>query len=136
MKLREVPGPHYQLPGQERPERRTGPTAGELQEKERTGAEPWAERMRRKLREPVKTAGSWAELEARLEARGLHLKKRGRGLVITDGERLVNEAWCEGHQAGATKEAGPNRGGGPAAVELARRFGPGAEPWEGSVNGR
>ena len=89
LKLREVPGPHFRLAGQERPDRDRGLTTGERQEKARTGGSVWAEEMRDRLHGPVKTATSWAELEARLKEHGLHLRKRGRGLVITDGERMV-----------------------------------------------
>jgi hypothetical protein len=89
MKLREVPGRHGRLPGQERPERTAGLTGGEKREAERTGREPWAERVRFKVYEDLRGAKSWAELEKRLERHGLRLEKRGPGLVVTDGERRV-----------------------------------------------
>jgi hypothetical protein len=47
MKLREVPGHHYRLPGQDRPERAKGQISGERREVERTGGEPWTERVGR-----------------------------------------------------------------------------------------
>jgi hypothetical protein len=112
--LREVPGPHYRLPGQERPAPDRGLTGGERQEKERTGAAPWAEQVRARIREDVKTARTWAELEARLKEHGLHLRKRGRGLVITDGERMV-------------KASRVHRGS--SYAKLAERFGFTFEEW-------
>jgi hypothetical protein len=114
LRLREVPGRHYRLPGQEPPARDDGVTTGERRERARTGAESWAERVRGRIRDDVKTAGSWAELEARLKEHGLQLRKRGRGLVITDGERMV-------------KASRVHRGS--SYAKLAERFGSSFEEW-------
>ena len=62
----------------------------------------------------MKTATSWAELEARLKEHGLHLQKRGRGLVVTDGERMV-------------KASRVHRGS--SYAKLAERFGKTFEQW-------
>lgn len=45
--------------------------------------------VRLELRQRFRTSNSWAELEARLAAVGLRLERRGRGLVVTDGERKL-----------------------------------------------
>lgn len=89
MGLREVPGRHGRLAGQERPERGAGPTSGERREKERTGREAWAERVKFQVHEDLKEARSWPDLERRLAGHRLRLEKRGPGLVVTDGRRRV-----------------------------------------------
>jgi len=89
MGLREVPGHHYRLPGQERPEREGRATAGERRETERTGGDSWAERVRFRVYKVFKEAENWAELERGLARHGLRLRRRGGGLVVTDGKRRV-----------------------------------------------
>ena len=87
-KLREVPGHHYQLPGQQPPERaRT--TDGERQQAARTGEPAWADRTRFKIYDDLKQAKSWGDLERRLAGHRLRLERRGGGLVITDGKNRV-----------------------------------------------
>ena len=87
-KLREVPGHHYQLPGQQPPElART--TEGERRQAERTGEPAWAERTRFKIYDDLKQAKSWGDLERRLAGHRLRLERRGGGLVITDGKNQV-----------------------------------------------
>ncbi|MDE4063243.1 relaxase/mobilization nuclease domain-containing protein [Phaeobacter gallaeciensis] len=53
----------------------------------------WSETEMRRIRADItnhfKEATSWAELEARLEAHGLHLKPAGQGFRITDGEHFM-----------------------------------------------
>ena len=44
---------------------------------------------RRGVAEELKSATSWEDLEARLREEGLYLKKAGRGLQLTDGERTA-----------------------------------------------
>jgi hypothetical protein len=85
--LREVSGRLYQLDGQEPPERALL-TNGERRQAERSGEVPFPERVRAHLAE-LRAARSWAELEKTLAAHGLHLERKGQGLVITDGERQV-----------------------------------------------
>jgi len=89
LKLREVPGNHHRLPGQEAPQRDKGLTSGETQEERRTGEPPWAAQVRFTVYNDFRDAESWGDLEARLGQHGLALKKRGRGLVVTDGERQL-----------------------------------------------
>ena len=88
LKLREVPGHHYQLPGQQPPER-TRTTDGERRQAERTGEPAWAERTRFKIYDDLKQAKSWGDLERRLAGHRLRLERRGGGLVITDGKNQV-----------------------------------------------
>ena len=114
--LREVPGRHYRLAGQERPAPSEGRTPGERREAERTGEEPWrrsgcGEAAGADLRE----AKSWAELEASAaRGRGCGWRRKGRGLVVTDGEREVKAS----RVARATSRE-----------RLERRFGQGFAEW-------
>jgi len=113
--LREVPGRHYQLDGQEQPRGDRGPTAGERQAAKRTGEEAWAERVRFQVRNDLKQAQSWPDIEKRLAGHGLRLQKRGPGLVVTDGERQV-------------KASRIHRGS--SYQRLAERFGSRFEDWK------
>jgi MobA/VirD2-like, nuclease domain/TraI-like middle domain len=112
--LREVPGHHYRLPGQAPPGRSEGWTSGERRLAERTGREPWIEELRREVSGEFRAAGSWAELEHRLDQRGLRIEARGRGLVVTDGERQVKASRIA---RSASRE------------KLERRFGQGFAEW-------
>src|SRR2546427_2956771 len=85
--LREVRGRLYQLDGQEPPER-ASLTNGERRQAERTGDPAFPDRVRALLPE-LHGARSWSELEETLGKHGLHLKRKGQGLVITDGVRQV-----------------------------------------------
>jgi hypothetical protein len=85
--LREVAGRLYQLEGQEPPER-ARLTNGERRQAERTGEPAFPDRVRAHLEE-LRAARSWAALEEVLEQHGLHLERKGQGLVITDGEHHV-----------------------------------------------
>lgn len=89
MKLREVPGHHYRLEGQERPGREGKPTAGERQQQERTGQDAWADQVRFRTYNDFKEAENWGDLERRLAGHRLRLQRRGGGLVVTDGRRRV-----------------------------------------------
>ena len=89
MKLREVPGHHYRLPGQEPPSREASATPGERRETERTGEPSFAEKIRFKVYEDLRQAKDWGELERRLARHSLRLERRGGGLVITDGKNRV-----------------------------------------------
>jgi hypothetical protein len=89
MNLREVPGNHHRLPGQEAPQRDQGLTSGETREQRRTGDQPWTAQVRFTVYNDFRDAESWGDLEARLGQHGLELRKRGRGLVVTDGERQL-----------------------------------------------
>jgi hypothetical protein len=106
--LREVPGRHHQLDGQERPRRSRGSTQGERRQADRTGTEPWAERVRSQVRGDFKKAKSWADLEHRLQEKGLHLRRRGQGLVVTDNTRLVKVSRI--HRNGSYRRLGKQFG--------------------------
>ncbi|HUE97072.1 MAG TPA: relaxase/mobilization nuclease domain-containing protein, partial [Longimicrobiaceae bacterium] len=82
--LREVPGHHFQLDGQEPPDRSETLTSGQVRKWERTGHLPFDELVRKTVAPDFREAGSWEELEERLARRGLRLEPRGRGLVVTD----------------------------------------------------
>ncbi len=85
--LRQVAGRLYQLEGREPPEPALL-TSGERRQAERTGEPAFPDRVRAHLAE-LRAARSWAELDERLAAHGLHLERKGQGLVITDGTRQV-----------------------------------------------
>jgi hypothetical protein len=85
--LREVAGRLYQLEGQTPPERALL-TNGERRQAERTGEPAFPDRVRAHLEE-LRAARSWTALEEVLEQHGLHLERKGQGLVITDGEHQV-----------------------------------------------
>jgi hypothetical protein len=55
----------------------------------RPATERESARIRHLALEPLRTSQSWAELEERLREHRLYLRGRGRGLVVTDGERFV-----------------------------------------------
>ena len=93
LKLREVPGHHYQLAGQPPPERaRT--TDGERRQAERTGEEPWAARIRVKVYEASpsgsataafpSTAAAWPTRRTARRGRG-----RGRARGSPNGQSRV-----------------------------------------------
>jgi hypothetical protein len=85
--LRQVRGRLHQLEGQEAPER-AQLTSGERRQAERTGDPAFPDRVRAHLPE-LRAARSWEELEAALARHGLRLKRKGQGLVITDGIHQV-----------------------------------------------
>ncbi len=89
LSLRAVPGHHHQLEGQEPPNRSGALTTGQLRKWERTGEVPFDELVRQTVREDLRAARSWRELEARLAEKGLRLEVRERGLVVTDGNEAV-----------------------------------------------
>ena len=85
--VREVPGTLFQLPEQEPPEFAIA-AGGERRRADRLGVEPFVERVRG-MREVLREANSWPELETRLAVEGMWLERRGRGLVVTDGTSWV-----------------------------------------------
>ena len=120
MGLREVPGHHYRLPGQERPRREGRETDGERREHQRTGEESWAAGVRFRTYNAFKEAKSWAELERGLAREGLRLQRRGGGLVVTDGKRRVKASRI--HRRGSYRW-------------LEKRFGMSFEEWRGNRRG-
>jgi hypothetical protein len=119
LKLREVPGNHHRLPGQDAPQRDHAFTSGETQEERRTGEQAWVAQVRFAVYNDFRDAESWGDLEARLGQHGLELKKRGRGLVVTDGERQV-------------KISRIHRGRSTAKLE--KRFGMSFDDWRDRVS--
>ncbi|MDX1996188.1 MAG: hypothetical protein SF066_00605, partial [Thermoanaerobaculia bacterium] len=87
--LRQVQGPGFLLEKGQKLDRTHGVTTGERQERDRTGEPAFVEKIRREAAHHFRDASSWADLSARLHAYGLQLEARGRGLVVTDGERMV-----------------------------------------------
>lgn len=87
--LRAVPGHHYRLDGQARPDRSEALTTGQLRRWERTGEVPMDELMRRAARQHLVFATSLSDLETRLDRAGLRIEPRGSGLVVTDGLESV-----------------------------------------------
>ena len=90
MGLREVPGRHFALDGKERFRggARSIPT-GARRAAERTGQPSFVELARQVVRPELRRARSWDQLHSRLDDLGLKLAKRGRGLVVLNGEQAV-----------------------------------------------
>ena len=86
--LREVPGHHHRLEGQQEPDR-TAPTTGQLRQAERSGEKSFDERVRAVAGAAFKEAKDWGDLAQRLDRHGLRLEKRGRGMVVTDGKNIA-----------------------------------------------
>ena len=88
--LREVPGRHFALVDQER---MVGPSRampeGALQVARRTGRPSFVELARQIARPELHRSGSWDSLHRRLGELGLGLVKRGRGLVLTNGQQTT-----------------------------------------------
>jgi hypothetical protein len=93
--LRAVPGHLHVLDGQERPQRDRSQSSGQRRQAERTGNAPFADRVRDVAREDLQKAGNWRELAARLAQHGLWTEKRGRGLVLTNGQEWVKASSVE-----------------------------------------
>jgi hypothetical protein len=87
--LRQVRGPGFLLNKGDALDRTQDFTTGEVQEARRTGDAAFVEKIRREAGHHFREASSWADLSARIHPHGLRLEARGRGLVVTDGERMV-----------------------------------------------
>ncbi|MEX5576685.1 relaxase/mobilization nuclease domain-containing protein [Pseudophaeobacter sp. A-200-2] len=82
--------------GEKDPDRKKEASREEKLRAEREGDTPlakWSETEMRRIRSDItshfKDATSWADLEARLDAHGLHLRRAGQGFRITDGEHFM-----------------------------------------------
>ncbi len=81
--------------GERDPDRKKDPSRGEKLRAARADDAPlakWSETEMRRIRADIthfKDATSWAELETRLEAHGLHLRRAGQGFRIADGEYFM-----------------------------------------------
>ncbi len=61
--------------------------------------------LRQLAREPMRTSQSWPELEERLREKGLALRARGPGLVVTDGRVFVKASMVDRTASRARLEA-------------------------------
>ncbi|MDA5555802.1 relaxase/mobilization nuclease domain-containing protein [Shimia sp. MMG029] len=82
--------------GEKDPDRKRKASREEKLRADREGDKPlakWSETEMRRIRSDItshfKDATSWVDLEARLKAHGLHLKRAGQGFRITDGEHFM-----------------------------------------------
>lgn len=88
---KEVPGHHYQLEGQQKPE--YGQTLNRLEaEQVKRGQQPFFIHVRENAMQNFREAGTWKELHQRLAEKGLTIQKgsRGTGGKITDGYEYTN----------------------------------------------
>ena len=106
--MKRVAGHHAREAGAETPDRSRSRTTGEVREARRTGGPSFPDEVRQKAGRDLSEARSWGELAGRLERHGLRVEVRGRGMVITDGERVVRASRV------VAEASGPR---------LARRFG-------------
>ncbi|MCP3959292.1 MAG: relaxase/mobilization nuclease domain-containing protein [bacterium] len=106
--LREIKGRHFTLDGQPR-HQRAELSSGDRRFRERTGSGSFGEHVRAVARRDMLEAGSWGQLHERLGEVGLRLQKRGRGLVVTDGERKVKASFVDRKAAlaGLERRLGP-----------------------------
>ena len=106
--LREVKGRHFSLEGRSRHEG-AGRSGGDRRFSERTGSSSFGEHVRVASRRDMLEAESWEQLHGRLAEVGLRLKKRGRGLVLSDGEHMVKASFLDrkASLAGLEKRLGP-----------------------------
>ena len=106
--MQKVAGHHAREAGTEAPDRSRSRTTGEVREAQRTGARSFPDEVRQKVGKDLAEARSWEELTAALRRHGLRVEVRGRGMVITDGERSAKASRV------MAEASGPR---------LARRFG-------------
>ena len=92
--LREVKGRHFALEGQER-HQGVEPSSGDRRQRERTGERPFGEHVRAVARRDLLEAPTWESLHQRLDELGLRLEKRGRGLVVTNGEQRAKASFVD-----------------------------------------
>lgn len=87
--LRRVPGHHAREPETAPPDRSQARTTGEIRRTRRTGEQPFPDVVRDKIGRDVAAAKSWSELTEAFKQYGLRVEARGRGMVITDGQRFA-----------------------------------------------
>ena len=106
--MREVPGRHFVLPGQER-HRDVNLSTGARLEAERTGEKPFGEQVRELAREALLKAESWEALHRELAEVGLYVERRGRGLVLSNGKRRVKASFVDrqASRGGLEQRLGP-----------------------------
>ncbi|MCY3630890.1 MAG: relaxase/mobilization nuclease domain-containing protein [Bacteroidota bacterium] len=89
MNFRETPGHCYQLPGQVPPDRRESLSKHAHKATQSRGEVPFQVLVRDAAEADFDAAGSWENLHARLDRRGLRLLPREKGLVVTDGHEFA-----------------------------------------------
>ena len=89
MNFQETPGHYYQLPGQSAPDRRDSLSKRTHKATQSRGEIPFQVLVRDSAEGDFDAAQSWLDLHTRLGQRGLKLKPRGRGLVVTDGHEYA-----------------------------------------------
>lgn len=95
--LRIVPGHLHREKGLEAPDRSQSLTNGQHWKAKRDGQQPFQYRIQQQAKEALLKARSWQDLHRQLEERGLHLQKKGRGLVITDGHEHAKASSIDRH---------------------------------------
>ena len=129
--MQKVAGHHAREAGIEAPDRSRSRTTGEVRQERRTGARSFSDEVRGKAGKDLLEAGSWSELTAALERHGLRVEVRGRGMVITDDERVAKASRVMAEASGPRlarrfgqtlgdylaedRSAVPHRGGAPSA---------------------
>jgi len=86
--LIEVKGRHFAIDGQSRYQG-ADLSSGDQRFSQRMGVSSFGENVRAVARRDMLEAGSWAQLHERLGEVGLRIEKRGRGIVLTDGDLKV-----------------------------------------------
>lgn len=64
-------------------------TPAERQQARHGDQPPWADQVVQTLRQQFRDSTTWADLVGRVEAAGYRLERRGRGLVVTDGQLSI-----------------------------------------------
>ena len=134
--MQKVAGHHAREAGTEAPDRSRSRTTGEVRQTQRTGEPSFPDQVREKAGKDLLEARSWSELTAALERHGLRVEVRGRGMVITDGERVAKASRVLAEASGprlarrfgqtlgdylaGDRSAVPHRGGAPSAPGLER----------------
>jgi len=83
--FKETPGHLFQLEGQQPPDRSQSLSRKAYRTTARTGEQPFQVLVQNVAQKDFEQATSWSDLTRRLAREGLQLKKRRRGLVVTDG---------------------------------------------------
>jgi len=112
--LRQVRGHHARSAGDRPPDRARSRSSAELHEAGRKGEAAWVDQVRQAVRPLLQRAEGWRHLEELLGEHGLQIERRGQGLVVTDGERVVKAS-----RVARSASAG----------RLADRFGEGFDDW-------
>lgn len=129
--MKRVAGHHAREASAEAPDRSQSRTTGEVRQARRTGEASFPDEVRQKVGKDLAEARSWKDLAEALGQHGLRVEVRGRGMVITDGERVVKASRVSAEASGprlagrfgqtlgdyfaGDRSAVPHRGGAPTA---------------------